>query len=66
MIILDIFLPNSPRNYSFHPIGTDKEKKLGHIIVNVSLSINLTFVLGAQKNCLNETVLLSTNNIYFG
>ena len=26
----------------------------------------LTYVLGAQKNCLIETVLLSTNNIYFG
>ena len=25
-----------------------------------------TFVLGAQKNRLNETVLLSTHNIYFG
>ena len=25
----------------------------------------LTFVLDAQKNCLNETVLLSTNNIMF-
>ena len=26
----------------------------------------LTFVLGAQKNCLIETVLLSTHNICFG
>ena len=26
----------------------------------------LTDVLGAQKNCLIETVLLSTHNIYFG
>ena len=26
----------------------------------------LTFVLGAQKNCLNETILLSTHNICFG
>ena len=26
----------------------------------------LTYVLGAQKNCLIETVLLSTNNICFG
>ena len=26
----------------------------------------LTCVLGAQKNLLNETVLLSTNNICFG
>ena len=26
----------------------------------------LTFVMGAQKNRLNRTVLLSTNNICFG
>ena len=26
----------------------------------------LTYVLGAQKNCLNETVLLSTHNICLG
>ena len=26
----------------------------------------LTYVLGAQKNRLDETVLLSTHNIYFG
>ena len=26
----------------------------------------LTFVLGAQRNRLIETVLLSTHNIYFG
>ena len=26
----------------------------------------LVYVLGAQKNCLNETVLLSTHNICFG
>ena len=26
----------------------------------------LTYVLGAQKNCLIETVLLSTHNICFG
>ena len=30
-----------------------------------SLSV-LTYVLGAQKNRLNETVLLSTHNIHFG
>ena len=27
---------------------------------------DLTYVLGAQKNRLNETVLLSTHNIRFG
>ena len=26
----------------------------------------LIYVSGAQKNCLNETALLSTHNIYFG
>ena len=31
----------------------------------IYLSIQ-TFVLGAQKNCLIETVLLSTHNICFG
>ena len=35
-------------------------------IVNIFLSINLTFALGAQKNLLMETVLLSTHNICFG
>ena len=28
------------------------------------LSIGLTFVLGAQKNRFNETVLLSTHNMF--
>ena len=41
------------------------------IFLNVKLWIFsypsvLTYVLGAQKNCLNETVLLSTHNICFG
>ena len=35
-------------------------------IVNISYPTGLTFVLGAQKNRLNETVLLSTHNICFG
>ena len=35
-----------------------------HKIVNIVLSSILTFVLGAQKKCLNETVPWSTQNIY--
>ena len=34
--------------------------------MNIFLFINLTFVLGAKKNGLAETVLLSTHNIGFG
>ena len=33
--------------------------------MNIFLSISLTFVLGAQKNRLNETVLLSIQNLCF-
>ena len=41
------------------------------IILSVKLGIFsytsvITYVLGAQKNRLNETVLLSTHNICFG
>ena len=35
-------------------------------IVNISYPSILTYVLGAQKNRLNETVILSTHNICFG
>ena len=35
-------------------------------IVNIFLPIILAHVLGAQKNRLIETVLLSTHNIYIG
>ena len=35
-------------------------------IENIFLPIILAYVLGAQKNRLIETVLLSTNNICFG
>ena len=34
--------------------------------MNIFLSIDFTFVLGVQKNRLNETVLMSTHNICFG
>ena len=45
--------------------------KISHFILCVKLLIFsypsvLTFVLGAQKNRLIETVLLSTHNICFG
>ena len=47
-------------------MGPDKQK-----ITSLKLSIFfyplvLTFVLGAQKNRLIETVLLSTHNTWFG
>ena len=34
-------------------------------IVNISYPSVLTYVLGAQKNRLNDTILLSTHNICF-
>ena len=34
--------------------------------MNIILSINCNICLGAQKNSLNETVLLSIHNICFG
>ena len=44
-------------------IGLDKEKNgLENADIFVSISCN---VLGAQKNRLSETVLLSTHNICF-
>ena len=46
-------------------IGLDKQKNLRKI-VNIFLPIILAYVLGAQKNRLSETVLLSTNNVCFG
>ena len=41
-------------------------KKKWCTIVNIFLPIILTFVLGAQKNCIIELVLLSTHNKCFG
>ena len=42
-------------------------KMFVHKIVNIYLPMGLNiYVLGAQKNRLIETVLLSTNNICFG
>ena len=43
-----------------------KKKKKQRKIVNILLPIILAYVLGAQKNRLIETVLLSTHNIYLG
>ena len=44
-----------------NPIGLDSIK-----LWIFSYPSVLTYVLGAQKNRLIETVLLSTHNIYFG
>ena len=46
-------------------IGLDKQF-FQHKIVNFFLPIIFSIFLGAQKNRLIETVLLSTHNICFG
>ena len=45
---------------------THSQQKISAEIVNILLPIILAYVLGAQKNRLIETVLLSTLNICFG
>ena len=45
--------------------GLDKQK-FQRKIVNIFLPKFLAYVLGAQKNHLIETVILSTHNICFG
>ena len=47
-------------------IGLKINKTFEHKIVKMFLPISLTYVLGAPKNHLIETVLLSTHNICFG
>ena len=47
-------------------IGHLDKKKFKRKIVNIFFPSVLTYVFGAQKNHLIETVLLSTNNICFG
>ena len=44
-------------------IGLDKQKKNRHNMLIFSYPYFLAYVLGAQKNCIIERVLLSTNNI---
>ena len=62
----------SPRNTSpvdkkmIICIGLDKQKFLSIQLLIFSYTSLLTYVLGAQKNPLIETVLLSTHNICFG
>ena len=46
--------------------GLDKQKKISVKLLKNFLPIFLVYVLGAQKNRLIETVLLSTQNICFG
>ena len=45
--------------------GLDINKNFQRKIVNIFLPIILAYALGAQKNHLIETVLLSTHNICF-
>ena len=47
-------------------IGPVKQKILSIKLLLFSYPSVLTYVLGAQKNRLTETVLLSTHNICFG
>ena len=42
------------------------KKKIQRTILNIFLPIIFSICFGAQKNRLNETVLLSTHNICFG
>ena len=58
-MIPDIFLAILTCDHRFR-----YNKIFQHKIVNIFLPIYLTYVLG--KNCLIETVLLSTHNICFG
>ena len=56
-----------PLPITFNPViskGLDN-RKIQRKIVNIYLPINFN-VLGAQKNRLIETVLLSSHNICFG
>ena len=46
-------------------IGLDSKKNLSIKMLIISYLIVLTFVYGAQKNRLIETLLLSTRNICF-
>ena len=48
----------------YEHIGLDKQKFQRKIVI-ISLPIILAYVLGAHKNRLIETVLLSTHNICF-
>ena len=47
-------------------IGLDKHNFFSVQLLIFSYPSILSYVLGAQKNCLIETVLLSTHNICFG
>ena len=47
-------------------IGSDKQKCLSIKVSIFSYPSNEKYVVGAQKNRLVETVLLSTHNICFG
>ena len=46
-------------------MGPDRQNKIGVKLYIFSYLSVLAYVLGAQKHSLNETVLLSTNNICF-
>ena len=48
------------------PTFIDLDKQFQHDIENIFLSISFNLSLGAQKNRLIETVLMSTHDICFG
>ena len=52
--------------HEYGVIGLDKQKKISVNLSIFSYPSFLTYILGAEKNHLIETVLLSTHYIYFG
>ena len=57
--------PNNRVTLHTYQRGLDKQK-FEHKIINIFYPSNITYVLDAKKNHLNETVPLSSHNICFG
>ena len=51
---------------SYNPVVSDNRRSDNRDLTVSSYPSVLIYVLGAQKNCLNETFFLSTHNIWFG
>ena len=67
MELVQIFLQLDGVIHCFEDLnGLDKQKKFSVNLYIFSYPSILTYILGAQKNRLIETVLLSTHNICFG
>ena len=61
---ISVIFRHSVHNHLLLIMGLDKHH-FERIIVNIFLPINFNLCLGAQKNRLIETLLLSTHNISF-